>query len=717
MSKVAMKRLFQQETGTSWTGQTQVSSYGNGNLTKNINGQAIYAYINSSGEAYVSFASSIGALLGGSTTLGNPILVTALPSTSNTIMGSLNFVDDKLFLFLAYYDPSVSNQVCKLWVDSTGVGDSFSLFSTVDPVLTPSGGGSLYETTDARLTTMIKLSNGSYAIVLPRKLGTGGTAAYYWHKYLFISSDGGATWSMSSSGANSGYVYTDWAGRSLMELSAGVIVAHGNGTSSGFWIVWSSYGSSMTTYSPTGWSGSNYSMSMVMFKNEIGDIYTYVCSNGILKYTGPSSPTISDLLPRANWTSLGIYSTTGIGLIYVDVPDMILVGKTTTTVTNEAYGMSYKSWITSRIRNLRTISGTEGGRNFADKVIAQQGYSSTGLLLCNWVQKTNGEYMSAYVNSSTKEIITATCADTSFLTSNYGVDSIAGSGFYVSAVSSVAQCTLCKRPDGKVLLIVADHAVGLTNVVVCYISNSGNGDDWAFYSNALTNTAPTAVSGTDFGFVGTCITETGRIVLPGSMGYYISGYSFLIARVLVSDDNGLTWTTTLTTSYVQGVRASGAVTQLPDGTIVFYRVQGSGSAYFTYSINNGASWNSVDISDDFSDALVDNVYGFSFYYDALSGKLYGHCNGVIGASGFYYLDAPTVSNLCNKADWKQIETTSENNTNAGTFSYSVGTLMVFQESSGAEKATYAIPFVQGSPRRRHLLHKIDDTPTWGGISQ
>jgi len=121
-----------------------------------------------------------------------------------------------------------------------------------------------------------------------------------------------------------------------------------------------------------------------------------------------------------------------------------------------------------------------GTRSFTDTQI-KQGYSSINKPISNWVQKTDSGYMCCWMDETSKELQTGFSADLDFLSVDNAIESIIATPAITVGTYSSGQTSLFRRADGKVLLFIV-NPLKTDPWVKCYISDNGNGTDWAYLS-------------------------------------------------------------------------------------------------------------------------------------------------------------------------------------------------------------------------------------------
>ena len=302
------------------------------------------------------------------------------------------------------------------------------------------------------------------------------------------------------------------------------------------------------------------------------------------------------------------------------------------------------------------VTGTE-----ANKVIL--GYSAASN--DNWgnfVATNDGKYMAPYIDDTTKEVIIAYCADESFLTTDHACTSIAATGITVVSINNGGAAptgghgpvSLFKRDDNKVLLFVTDRGNTSTTAatVKCYLSTTGNGDDFAYLSTVRTVTIPSTLS--------SCATAANiplqidivggtRLVLSVAHGYHTSGTVFKRAHIYTSDDDGATWTLRHSLTAIGVYNSISQIAQLPSGTLYTEVTHDGGHAYVYKSVDDGESWSYSG-----SNFNVGSIYCGAFYYDIGTGLAYRVVTATGTSDGIYTLENPTDARFEVQANWQLV---------------------------------------------------------------
>ena len=312
------------------------------------------------------------------------------------------------------------------------------------------------------------------------------------------------------------------------------------------------------------------------------------------------------------------------------------------------------------------INMTTGTREIkTDKIL--QGYNGANKFISNWVRINDGRYMSCYFDPTTQTLMTAFSATKDFLTTNYAIDSVVETdtiSITYNTTYQTYQTALYKRADNKVLLIVAQ-----CSRIDCYISSTGNGDDWVFNTNI--QTLSEEYNYWNIGRIYTSppqVTPTGRLIYSGFFGYTHSGYWWRSLGVAYSDDNGDTWTVvknllSLTTVNTQGV---GQLCILPNGDMYAAGAWGSGLPKYTMDIvrstDNGITWTKVLTFLVPYPTVVDMT--ISFYYDIASHTLF-----LSTMVGLYKIENPTHEKIITPASWVFISDIMASSSTQGVMMY------------------------------------------------
>ena len=284
-----------------------------------------------------------------------------------------------------------------------------------------------------------------------------------------------------------------------------------------------------------------------------------------------------------------------------------------------------------------------------------QGYSgTTNARISNFVATSDGRHMCAWTDSS-KKIILGYCDDESYLTANYAVTSTVDTGLTVG-VTGPGQVALYRTDAGKIWLIVSDPVVSGANVKI-YVSNTGNGGDFALYSTVLSLAANGGDLRPQYVVNIPIKTTTGRYVLTfGNVYRYSSSDNVGRVYVVTSDNEGANWTVRFT----RGTVATGNVTigqpaQLPNGDLYVESTSGGGDSLVYKSTNDGGSWvNVANFESAFSDASRSNSWMGSYFYDAASAMFYRISVGTSNGCGVYVLPEIDFSSFADKTKWRYI---------------------------------------------------------------
>lgn len=278
--------------------------------------------------------------------------------------------------------------------------------------------------------------------------------------------------------------------------------------------------------------------------------------------------------------------------------------------------------------------------------IVQQGYNGVTQAISNWVLTTDGRYMCCWLDVTTCELITGYSVDLDFLSVNYAIESVVVTPSIVVTYATGSPTSLCRRSDGKVLLFVVN--LDLDSWVKCYISASGNGDDWAFYSLVYDSGIASNVSDKMAGYVAIpIILPSGRLVLLFIAGTIVYGSNIPTCMCAISDNNGVSW---IITNYVvrSGVCGAGQICLLPDGSMFFSWSFSVGTEYLLKSLDSGATWTEVaSWTTTFANSGLHGWF-MSYYYDPITTTAYAYSD----YGGFIaYLENPTGSNFSDITAW------------------------------------------------------------------
>lgn len=313
---------------------------------------------------------------------------------------------------------------------------------------------------------------------------------------------------------------------------------------------------------------------------------------------------------------------------------------------------------------------------------AIQGYgASSNNRISNWVRANNGKHFCAWtenIGGVNRVVIGYTSKENNYFLYNYPCEDILITDIAASMLSA-GQVSLFKRTDGKVLMFVLDNnnpdmsaptpRVGAK--VDCYISNNGNGTDFAFHSNVYTNyhndprgyqqllnSAPISMA---------IQTKTGRLVITFIAAYYVNWiWSSLNSMfIYTSDDEGVSWTRRLLTWTYNHTYRVGQPVELPDGTLFVERQDSTALNYVYRSLNNATNWvnvtpeNSQQFRFNFSDynkgaSWPGALFSGSFFYDARTDTAYRVVPGAYNGCGVYALYNPTNENFLDKTAWRFI---------------------------------------------------------------
>lgn len=340
-----------------------------------------------------------------------------------------------------------------------------------------------------------------------------------------------------------------------------------------------------------------------------------------------------------------------------------------------------------------TISG--GDRSFDGRVKIIQGQGTTGKDVSNWAETTDGRYMCCWFDSSTKQLQTGYSADLDFVTTDYAIESALTTAAITVDTVDTGQASLYRRDDGKVLLLVSNNS----NIswAKCYISNTGNGDDWAYLSTIHQTTSQPNVS-TDPANMNIPVvtaTATGNLLITFVCGHDdYAGYIFTGLWAAISSNEGQAWTKGRVgdTSVGYGPDSIGQPCVLSDGTVFCCNYVSSGHSYIQQSNDNGQTWVEVaDFYNDFSDTLRDSVQGLSFYYDEGSNTVYGLSICTLSGCGIYRLQNPTAATFLDKSAWEFLYDVANNMWLSGGDIYYISDYLAFQGHDGTYMWIVGIP--------------------------
>lgn len=268
--------------------------------------------------------------------------------------------------------------------------------------------------------------------------------------------------------------------------------------------------------------------------------------------------------------------------------------------------------------------------------------------LSQWIETNDGRYMAAYVDTTNRHVMIGYCNSDIFLTTEYPIQNSVDTGIVLRNL--VTNPVITKRADGKVLMVIKEgyKATYIGATLDCYISNSGNGNDFVYYSNITSPYRSGATSSESIApGLNIFTTKTGRILVNSGLcwGYSYSA-DFLDGNyVYSSDDNGLTWTRRYAFESFYASQGTRQMAQIPDGTLFFTdNIAGAETRLF-YSSDDGSTWSKINNwNSTFS-------YMMSMFYDEDIDNLYALING----QGIYYIEKPTFDKVIDKSNWKLIE--------------------------------------------------------------
>ena len=331
----------------------------------------------------------------------------------------------------------------------------------------------------------------------------------------------------------------------------------------------------------------------------------------------------------------------------------------------------------------------------------QQGYNGVTRAISNWVLTTDGRYMCCWIDVTTRELITGYSVDLDFLSVNYAIESVVTNPSIVVTRVDDSPTSLYKRDDGKVLLFIVNW--DLDSWVKCYISASGNGDDWAFYSLVFESVTESMTSRWPYVAIPIRL-PSGRLVLTfitGTSYYYrtINGPTCMCA---ISDNDGVSWTITHhDASYM--VLGVGQVCLLPDGSMFFSWLFYTGNERLLRSLDSGVTWTQVASWDTtFANSGL-HGWGMSYYYDPITATAYAHSS----TGGFIaYLENPTGSNFSDVTAWTVLhQGLSTSGLDSGCRIYMIPGYLLFHTTSGSSYLYSSVPSAPISKAGRHAIYR------------
>jgi len=321
-----------------------------------------------------------------------------------------------------------------------------------------------------------------------------------------------------------------------------------------------------------------------------------------------------------------------------------------------------------------------GTRTFTDTKI-KQGYDSADKRISNWVQKTDGSYMCCWMDETSKELQIGFSADLDFLTVDYSIESVATIAAITVGTYSSGQTSLFRRADGKVLLFIV-NPLKTDPWVKCYISNNGNGTDWAYLS--LVRSVGAFETGQSKAQVQPPIQlPSGRLVLSVfDCLPYPGGYGFPAAHICISEDEGVTWSTTGGDTSISANGGWSCPCVLPDGTTLYaINMRTSGSVRVVKSTDSGDTWanTEIDFSQDFSDQIVDNAFYWALIYDAYTGAIYAvnYISNPAVWGGVYINTDLTAAGFEDKTKWTRLIAITNTSQQPWPNAYYIGSTLVF----------------------------------------
>ena len=302
----------------------------------------------------------------------------------------------------------------------------------------------------------------------------------------------------------------------------------------------------------------------------------------------------------------------------------------------------------------------EGGLN---KII--QGYVSSNARISNYVPTEDGRHMCAWTANvsgvGNRVIMGYTDTEEKYLSEHYPVEDTLTTDIAVTSLSS-GQVTLYKRRDGKVLMLVIDqNNPNMSDPIPregarvdCYLSETGNGNDFAFLSNVYLNYHNDTRGYQQIGQVSRITmpirTKTGRLIVCFVAPYY-SGWVWSsqgTTMIYTSDDEGETWQLRLRARAYNHENTIGQPCQIPDESIFVERQLSTGSSILYMSKTDGGVWSNVG---SFRNMRGNSSWSGSLFYDEETDKAYRLSPGTYSGCGIYTLDSPTVDNFAALENW------------------------------------------------------------------
>ncbi len=285
------------------------------------------------------------------------------------------------------------------------------------------------------------------------------------------------------------------------------------------------------------------------------------------------------------------------------------------------------------------------------KILGKDGES--GRSISNPCPTTDGRFAFAWTKADNK-IYIGYDSNESFFYNHYTFDDVIDSGIQVVDFKN-QHTSLFRRDDGKILLFVNDK--GNISVKV-YISNSGNCDDFAYYSTILdveiassnnllalcTINVPLEID----------IDGNKRLIVTFGSGYrYDSTTNWPRVYGYYSDNGGLNWNLSFYRSRLNWAHHVGQIAQTNDGVLFFEETDKSGTVNVYASYNNGTSFSSLGTYyQGVSGAWGTASYYTSLYYDKAANVMY-RISAAVSGSYIWKLDNPTSNRMPEFSNWQQ----------------------------------------------------------------
>ena len=244
----------------------------------------------------------------------------------------------------------------------------------------------------------------------------------------------------------------------------------------------------------------------------------------------------------------------------------------------------------------------------------------------SFVTRSDGKILVTYSNLTTKKIYLSVVDSEDDIFYEHNASSVNEWEFITLAgISGLHSSILQKLANGKILLYVFDAGQDLEDSwVKVYISDNGLGTDFVYLSTVRSMTRQSiTVAGRVY--LGQPIQNEGRILLPWK-GYIVASlYSELRLYCSYSDDNGATWNTVIIYDnfYVEMLKGIGVFNG--DLVCIATKYAGSGdNVYAKISTDNGASWSNLATYPEpldnhgFYDAFFWGGDGYNYWLNARS---------------------------------------------------------------------------------------------------